>query len=128
MSPFVPSVVFPSGSPVGGSRPPIRLNLRNLRFPPRHPARATPAPPVCFREVRRQVRAVCHEFGLWPGRVNIEMLRDVGRSASERKKMDDGIRTRTAEKERNRKAYGFPTISIMKNPFPKSLPIVCWRY
>ena len=57
-----------------------------------------------LREVRRQVRAICHEFGLWPGRVNIEMLRDVGRSPSERRKMDDGIRTRTAEKERNRKA------------------------
>lgn len=57
-----------------------------------------------LREVKRQVRAVCHEFGLWPGRVNIEMLRDVGKSASERKKMDAGIRARTSERERNRKA------------------------
>lgn len=57
-----------------------------------------------LREVRRQVKAVFHAFGLWPGRVNIELLREVGKSAEQRKQMEFDLQKRTAEREKLRKA------------------------
>ncbi len=57
-----------------------------------------------MREVRRQVKAICHEFGLWPGRVNIELLREVGKSAEQRRQIETDLQKRTAEREKGRKA------------------------
>lgn len=51
-----------------------------------------------LREMRRQARAICHEFGLWPGRVHIELLRDVGKSARERAEMEKGQNRRAKER------------------------------
>ncbi len=55
-----------------------------------------------LREVRRQVHCITREFGIIPGRVHIELLRDVGKSADERNKIDRGIKDRTEEKNAHR--------------------------
>ena len=57
-----------------------------------------------FREVRRQFSAICREFGFLPGRVHVELLRDVGKSGEERKRISRGLDRRTQEKEAARKA------------------------
>lgn len=51
-----------------------------------------------LREVRRQCRTVMHEFGVIPGRVHIELLRDVGKSAEERRAIEKGQEQRRRER------------------------------
>ena len=43
-----------------------------------------------FREVRRQFSAICREFGFLPGRVHVELLREVGKSGEERNRISRG--------------------------------------
>lgn len=57
-----------------------------------------------FREVRRQFAAICREFGFLPGRVHVELLREVGKSGEERKRITHGLERRSKEKETARKA------------------------
>jgi CRISPR-associated endonuclease Csn1 len=57
-----------------------------------------------LREARRQVRAIIREFGVVPGRIHVELARDVGKSAEERDGIDKGIRKRTEEKNKKREA------------------------
>lgn len=52
-----------------------------------------------MREMRRQVRSICHEFGFWPGRVNIELLREVGKSVRERQEIERGQKKRARERQ-----------------------------
>jgi CRISPR-associated endonuclease Csn1 len=54
-----------------------------------------------FLETIKQVRAVVREYGAIDY-VHIELAREVGKSAEERKKLKDGLEERTAEKERRR--------------------------
>ena len=61
--------------------------------------------PVVARAIREslaQVRAVIREFGARPGRVHVELGREIGKSGVERGKIRDGLDKREAEKERNR--------------------------
>lgn len=55
-----------------------------------------------LREVRRQAEAIFREFGVIPGRVHVELLRDVGKSQDERLAIKAGIDKRTKEKNRLR--------------------------
>lgn len=65
-----------------------------------------------LREVRRQAEAIMREFGIIPGRVHIELLRDVGKSKDERLAIKTGIDKRTKEKNRLREElaekFGIP--------------------
>lgn len=54
-----------------------------------------------FLEAIKQVRAVTREYGPFDY-VHIELARDVGKSAEERKKLTDGLEERTAIKEKRR--------------------------
>ena len=54
------------------------------------------------REVRRQVAAICNDWNVFPGRVNIELLRDVGKSPRERKEITKGLEDRTKERLKSR--------------------------
>jgi CRISPR-associated endonuclease Csn1 len=54
-----------------------------------------------FGEAIKQVRAVTREYGPFSA-VHIELARDVGKSAEERKKLEDGIEKRNAEKDRRK--------------------------
>jgi len=54
-----------------------------------------------FLETIKQVRAILREVGPIDY-VHIELARDVGKSAEERKKLKDGLEERTAKKERRR--------------------------
>lgn len=54
-----------------------------------------------FGEAIKQVRAVAREYGPI-ALVHIELARDVGKSAEERKKLERGIEDRNAEKDRRR--------------------------
>lgn len=60
-------------------------------------------------EAEKQVRAIVNEFRLrfandrWvPDRIHIELARDVGKSADDRKKIEDGIEKRNKEKDKLR--------------------------
>lgn len=55
-----------------------------------------------FLETIKQVRAIVRELGPIDY-VHIELAREVGKSAEERKKLKDGLEVRTAEKEQRRK-------------------------
>lgn len=52
-------------------------------------------------EALKQVRAVAHEYGL-PGRIHIELARDVGKSKEERDEITRGIEKRNKERDRLR--------------------------
>ncbi len=54
-----------------------------------------------FGEAIKQIRAVAREYGPIDS-VHIELARDVGKSAEERRKLTDGIEDRNAEKDRRR--------------------------
>ena len=55
-----------------------------------------------FGEAIKQIRAVAREFAPIDC-VHIELARDVGKSAEERRKLTDGIEARNVDKERRRK-------------------------
>jgi CRISPR-associated endonuclease Csn1 len=55
-------------------------------------------------EALKQVRAVVKEHGL-PGRMHVELARDLGKSAEERGKLEKGIKDRTAAKDKLRDEY-----------------------
>lgn len=55
-----------------------------------------------LREAVKQVETLIHHFGARPGRIVVELAREVGKSAEERDKITRGIEKRTAEKERRR--------------------------
>lgn len=55
-------------------------------------------------ESLKQFEALIHAHGL-PGRVHVELARDVGKSAEERGKIDAGIEKRTATKEKLRAEF-----------------------
>ncbi len=54
-------------------------------------------------EAVKQVETLVHHFGARPGRIVVELARNVGKSAEERDKITKGIEKRTAEKERHRR-------------------------
>lgn len=62
----------------------------------------SPVTRKAFSEAIKQVRAVEREYGPFDY-VHIELARDVGKSAEERKKLTEGLEERTAEKDRRRK-------------------------
>jgi len=55
-----------------------------------------------LREAAKQVETLIHHFGARPGRIIVELAREVGKSAEERDKITRGIEKRTAEKDRRR--------------------------
>jgi len=55
-----------------------------------------------LREALKQVETLIHQFGARPGRIVVELARDVGKSVEERDQMTRGIERRTAEKMRRR--------------------------
>jgi CRISPR-associated endonuclease Csn1 len=61
----------------------------------------SPATRKAFGEAIKQIRAVEREYGPID-LVHIELARDVGKSAEERREIQDGIEKRTAEKEKRR--------------------------
>jgi CRISPR-associated endonuclease Csn1 len=54
-----------------------------------------------FAEAIKQVRAVAREYGPFDA-IHIELARDVGKSAEQRREITDGIAERNAEKDRRR--------------------------
>ena len=58
-----------------------------------------------LREAIRQVAVLVREFGARPGRIHVEMARDVGKSPDERGKLQRGIEDRTSAKEKAREAF-----------------------
>ncbi|MEX0921998.1 MAG: type II CRISPR RNA-guided endonuclease Cas9 [Rhodovibrionaceae bacterium] len=61
--------------------------------------------PVVQRSLRaavKQVETLVHHFGARPGRIIVELAREVGKSAEERDRITRGIERRTAEKDRRR--------------------------
>lgn len=61
----------------------------------------SPVTRKAFGEAIKQIRAVAREYGPID-LVHVELARDVGKSAEERRKIQDGIEKRTAEKEKRR--------------------------
>jgi CRISPR-associated endonuclease Csn1 len=61
----------------------------------------SPVTRKAFGEAIKQIRTVAREYGPID-LVHIELARDVGKSADERREIQDGIERRTAEKERRR--------------------------
>ncbi|WP_366938374.1 type II CRISPR RNA-guided endonuclease Cas9 [uncultured Desulfovibrio sp.] len=55
-----------------------------------------------LREVRRQVAAICHDWNVFPGRVHIELLREVGKSARERRQISKGLDDRARARRKSR--------------------------
>lgn len=55
-----------------------------------------------LREAVKQVETLIHTFGVRPGRIIVELARDVGKSARERGEITRGIEKRTSEKKRHR--------------------------
>lgn len=64
----------------------------------------SPVARKAFTESLKQFDALVQAFGL-PGKVHIELARDVGKSAEEREKIDFGIHRRTEEKVTLRKEF-----------------------
>lgn len=62
---------------------------------------ANPIARKALTEALKQVRAIAAEFGM-PGRIHVELARDIGKSKEERQKIEDGIKKRTDTKERHR--------------------------
>ena len=55
-------------------------------------------------ETLKQVKAIVHDFGL-PGRIHVELAREVGKSREERDEITSGIDKRNAEKDRLRARF-----------------------
>lgn len=55
-------------------------------------------------EAIKQVRAIIQEYGL-PGRIHIELARDVGKSKEERDEITRGIEKRNIEKDKHREEF-----------------------
>lgn len=62
----------------------------------------SPVTRKAFSEAIKQVRAIERAYGPFD-MVHIELARDVGKSAEQRRELTDGLERRTAEKERRRK-------------------------
>lgn len=56
-----------------------------------------------LREAMKQIAYVFHEVGCLPGRINVEVAREVGKSIEERNEIERGLKKRTTEKNVNRK-------------------------
>ncbi len=56
-------------------------------------------------ETLKQVNALVRHFGFRPGRIHIELGRDVGKGPDERGRIEKGIKDRTAAKQKARKAF-----------------------
>lgn len=69
------------------------VNLENIRNPVA--ARA-------IREALAQVRATIRESRVRPGRIHVELAREIGKSGVERGKIKEGLDRREGEKEQNR--------------------------
>lgn len=54
------------------------------------------------RETMKQIVHLINETGMIPGKINIELGRDLGKSIEERNEIDKGIRNRTTERNVNR--------------------------
>jgi CRISPR-associated endonuclease Csn1 len=55
-----------------------------------------------LREAVKQVETLIHHFGARPGRIVVELAREVGKSAEERVRITRGLADRNAEKNRRR--------------------------
>jgi CRISPR-associated endonuclease Csn1 len=55
-------------------------------------------------ELIKQVKALIREFGL-PDRIHLELARDLGKSADERKKITDGIEKKNRERDKMRERF-----------------------
>lgn len=62
---------------------------------------ANPVARKALTEGLKQVRAIINEYGL-PGRIHVELARDVGKSTEERDEIRSGIERRNKEKDRLR--------------------------
>lgn len=56
-------------------------------------------------EVRRQFKTIVYELGVIPGRVHVELLRDVGKSVEDRNAIKKGLDRRTDEREVHRNRF-----------------------
>lgn len=64
----------------------------------------SPVARKALSEAAKQVKALVEVFGV-PDAIHVELARDVGKSADERREIDKGIKDRNAEKDRLRKQY-----------------------
>ena len=76
-------------------------------------------------EAKKQVRAIVGEFGL-PGRIHIELARDVGKSKEERDKITAGIDRRNKEKDRLRGEF-LETVGVEPKSGEDLLRFELWR-
>lgn len=65
---------------------------------------ANPIARKAVSEASKQVRAIVQEYGL-PGRIHVELARDVGKSKEEREEITRGIERRNKEKDRLRTQF-----------------------
>lgn len=65
---------------------------------------ANPIARKALTEALKQVRAIVNEFGL-PGRIHVELARDVGKSKEERDEIRFGIERRNKEKDRLKECF-----------------------
>lgn len=65
---------------------------------------ANPIARKAFTEALKQVKAITDEYGM-PGRMHIELARDVGKSQEEREEIRKGIEKRNKEKDRLREDF-----------------------
>lgn len=65
---------------------------------------ANPVARKALSEALKQLRAVIREYGL-PGRIHVELARDVGKSAEERDEIRRGIEKRNRERDRLRNVF-----------------------
>lgn len=81
-----------------------------------------------LREVRRQAEVVMREFGVIPGRVHVELMREVGKSVEERNAITKGIERRTGEKNMLREELaGHFGISVEDVSSTELLRYELWR-
>ena len=86
---------------------------------------ANPVARKALTEALKQVRAIVAEFGL-PGRIHIELARDVGKSKEERDKISAGIDRRNKEKDRLRDEF-LETVGIEAKAGEDLLRFELWR-
>jgi len=65
---------------------------------------ANPVARKALTEAIKQVRAIVNEYGL-PGRIHVELARDVGKSKEERDEIKNGIEKRNKAKDRLREQF-----------------------
>lgn len=86
---------------------------------------ANPVARKALTEAIKQVRAVMREYGL-PGKIHIELARDVGKSKEERDEIRIGIDRRNREKDRLREQF-IETVGVEAKSSEDLLRFELWR-